>query len=59
MLISVELSMKKSFITSGPGYPTYDYILDFLCMPVYTSLTNFSTKYLVVCKVYTDVGGIK
>ena len=26
---------------------------------VYTTLTNFSTKYLVMCKVYTDVGGIK
>ena len=26
---------------------------------IYTSLTNFSTKYLVMCKVYTDVGGIK
>ena len=26
---------------------------------VYTTLTNFSTKHLVMCKVYTDVGGIK
>ena len=25
----------------------------------YTTLINFSTKYLVMCKVYTDVGGIK
>ena len=25
---------------------------------LYTTLTNFSTKYLVICKVYTDVGGI-
>ena len=25
----------------------------------YTTLTNFSTKYLVMCKVFTDVGGIK
>ena len=25
----------------------------------YTTLTNFSTTYLVMCKVYTDVGGIK
>ena len=25
----------------------------------YTTHTNFSTKYLVMCKVYTDVGGIK
>ena len=24
----------------------------------YTTLTNFSTKYLVMFKVYTDVGGI-
>ena len=26
---------------------------------VYTTLTNFSTKQLTICKVYTDVGGIK
>ena len=25
----------------------------------YTTFTNFSMKYLVVCKVYTYVGGIK
>ena len=25
----------------------------------YTTLTNFNTKYLVMCKVYTDVGGIE
>ena len=25
---------------------------------IYTTLTNFSTKFLVMCKVYTDVGGI-
>ena len=24
----------------------------------YTSLTSFSMNYLVVCKVYTDIGGI-
>ena len=28
---------------------------DFL---TYTTLTNLNTKYLVMCKVYTDVGGI-
>ena len=26
---------------------------------VYTTLTDLSTKYLVMCKVYTDVGGLK
>ena len=26
---------------------------------IYTTLTNFSKIYLVMCKVYTDVGGIK
>ena len=26
---------------------------------LYTTPTNFSTKYLVMCKVYSDVGGIK
>ena len=24
---------------------------------VYTTFTNFSTNYLVMCKAYTDVGG--
>ena len=28
-------------------------------MPFYATLTNFRTKYLMMCKVYTDVGGIK
>ena len=26
---------------------------------LYTTNTDFSTKYLMMCKVYTDVGGIK
>ena len=26
---------------------------------LYTTLTNVSMKYLMMCKVYTDVGGIK
>ena len=26
---------------------------------IYTTLTDFSTKYLTMCKVCTDVGGIK
>ena len=25
----------------------------------YTTLTNYSMKYLTMCKVYTDAGGIK
>ena len=25
-------------------------------VPSYTTLTNFSTKYPMMCKVYTDVG---
>ena len=25
----------------------------------YTTLTNLSMKYLMMCKVYTDVGGVK
>ena len=28
-------------------------------LEIYTTLTNFSTKYRVMCKVYTDVGGIE
>ena len=26
---------------------------------IYTTLTQFSTKHLMMCKVYTGVGGIK
>ena len=28
-------------------------------LPIYTTLIIFSMKYLVMCKIYTDVGGIK
>ena len=28
-------------------------------MHIYTTFTNFSMKYHMMCKVYTDVGGIK
>ena len=28
-------------------------------MSLYTTLTNFSTEYLMMCKVYADVGGTK
>ena len=52
------------------GYLTSEPPLDPpLCWPVtislsqgghfYTTLTNFDMKYLVMCKVYTNVGGIK
>ena len=30
----------------------------FVISKLYTTLTDFSIKYLVMCKVYTDVGGI-
>ena len=29
-----------------------------LFVSLYTIFTNFSMKYLVMCKVFTDVGGI-
>ena len=25
---------------------------------IYTTITNFSKKYLMICKIFTDVGGI-
>ena len=28
-------------------------------LPIYTSFTNFSIKYHLMFKVYTDLGGIK
>ena len=34
-------------------------MLHYVFKRFYTTLTNFSTKYLVMCKVYTDVGDIK
>ena len=30
-----------------------------ICSSTYTTITNFSMKYHSMCKVYTDVGGIK
>ena len=29
------------------------------CIQSYTTLTNFSTNYLMMCIIYTDVGGLK
>ena len=34
------------------------YLIDLYNM-FYTTFTNFSMKYFVMCKVYTDVGGIR
>ena len=31
----------------------------FIDSNTYTTLTSFSTQYLVMCKVYTEEGGIK
>ena len=42
------LGFAFQFITSPSGPVKY-----------YTTLTNFSMKYLVMCNVYKDVGGIK
>ena len=36
-----------------------DYVSHEVNRQVYTTFTNFSTKYIMMCKVYTDVGGIK
>ena len=33
--------------------------LNILFLYYYTTLTDFGTKYLMICKVYTDVGGIR
>ena len=44
---------------------TYQQVMNLLIfcrltnLKLYTTLTNFSMKYLMMCKVYTDVGGIK
>ena len=39
---------------------TFDTVKEQICdIHLYTTLTNFSTIYLVMCKVHTDVGGIK
>ena len=37
----------------------YGYLFVDIDKIFYTTFTNFSMKYLVMCKVYTDVGGIK
>ena len=41
------------------SYDKENLIFEALYHDFYTTHTNFSTKYLVMCKVYTDVGGIK
>ena len=48
--------MISEYQTPSPVHPSI------ICVSVthhYTTLTNFSTKYLVMCNIYTDVGGIK
>ena len=49
-LIDVNLSMNHLLIHTS---------FNLVHIEFYTTLTNFSTKYLVMCNVYTDVGGIK
>ena len=66
MSCSVELSMEQCITSSlfkiiHVSYCVhfYGYItLKFMYRDLY-HLTNFSMKYLVMCKVYTDVGGLK
>ena len=36
----------------------YTYFFSLRTIQTYTTFTNLSTKYLVMCKVYTGVGGI-
>ena len=38
---------------------TLIFLLASIRICLYTTLTNFSMKYLVMSKVYTDVGGIR
>ena len=34
------------------------YSAHFITYILYATLTNFSTNYLMMCKVYSDIGGI-
>ena len=41
-------------------YPRYFYsFIQAVKISDYTTFTNFSMKYLMMCMVYTDIGGIK
>ena len=46
------------YIQRRPAVPSARNI-EYHDMQIYTTLTNFSMKYLMMCKVYTNVGGIK
>ena len=55
----IETSKTADFITSTQ-LQRLDRIFEcFKVSLIFTTLTNFSTKYRVMCKVYTDFGGIK
>ena len=41
------------------NYVRHTYIGNDLNLSSYTTFTNFSMKYLVMCIIYTDDGGIK
>ena len=57
------IEYEKGFITSGSALSTFlsqmAAKLKETSRAIYTTLTNFSTNYFVMCKFYTDVGGIK
>ena len=56
---NIFLKFVYVFINAGIGWNFN--ILNVLCQITfpYTTFTNFSMKYLVMCNVYTDIGGIK
>ena len=54
-----QLVMEDKSLNNGQLWYNVEMLLCNKNNNFYTTLTNFSTKYLVMCKVYTDVGGIK
>ena len=49
----------KRILNDGNGAEKEIIIRGFSNHTLYTTFTNFSMKYLLMCNIYTDVSGIK
>ena len=61
MALKVKLASMKHYKNEIPYPEQYIFHCFFIKKDLhsYTTLTNLCTKDLLMCKVYTDVGGIK
>ena len=59
LYVNLGQKKKRSFVLGINVSCDHNFYKKPLGALFYTTLATFSTIYLVMCKVYTDVGGIK